>query len=185
MALETNEAKKKLDGIIDHYKDELLKLRTGRANAGVLENVRVEVYGQEMMLPHIATVTTLDAQMLQVAPFDPTNLDKISAAIRDDVSLNLNPADDGKVIRIPVPPMTQERRMEVVKQLHAKQEDANVSMRNVRHDVLNTLKQQIKDKEISEDEEKREEKQLNELLENFKKELDQLTKDKEAEIMTV
>lgn len=185
MSLTVKEAETKLDGIIDHLREELKKLRTGRASVSMLDNVTVEVYGQEMKLPHLATLTVLDAQMIQVAPFDPNNLDAISAAIREDQSLSLNPADDGKVIRLPIPPMTQERRLDVVKQLKAKQEDANVAMRNVRHEVLNTAKQQVKDKEISEDDEKRVEKELNELLDNFKKTTEQIVSDKEAEVMTV
>ncbi len=185
MALEIKEAQSKLDSIVEHLKDELKKLRTGRASASMLENVTVVVYGQEMKLPHASTITVLDAQMIQISPFDPSNLDAISAAIREDQSLGLNPSDDGKVVRVPIPPMTQERRMEVVKQLHAKLEEANIAMRNVRHDVLNTAKQQVKDKEISEDDEKRIEKQLNDMLDNFKTETEQIVKDKEAEVTTV
>ena len=185
MALEINQAQGKLDGIVDHLQEELKKLRTGRANVGMLDNVNVEVYGQAMKLSHVATLTVLDAQMIQIAPFDPSNLDAISAAIRDDVSLGLNPSDDGKVVRVPIPPMTVERRQEVVKQLKMKQEESNVSMRNVRHEVLNTAKQQVKDKEISEDDEKRIEKELNEMLDGFKKRTDEIVKEKEAEVMTV
>ncbi len=185
MALEINEAKTKLDGIVDHLKEELKKLRTGRASASMLDNVNIEVYGQEMKLAHAATITVLDAQMLQIAPFDPSNLDAISTAIREDQSLGLNPSDDGKVVRVPIPPMTQERRQDAVKQLKAKQEDANVAMRSVRHDVINTAKQQVKDKEISEDDEKRVEKELSDVLDGFKSELEQLVKDKESELMTV
>ena len=185
MAKAINEAQAKLDSIVDHLSEELKKLRTGRANVGMLDGVNVEVYGQSMKLNHVATLTVLDAQMIQIAPFDPSNLDNISAAIRDDQALGLNPADDGKVIRVPIPPMTQERRLEVVKQLKAKLEDANVAMRNVRHDVLNTAKAQVKDKEISEDDEKRIEKQFGEMQDSFKQTTEEMIAAKEAEIMTV
>ena len=148
MALDNKQAQTKLDGIAEHLDLELKKLRTGRANAGMLENVKVEVYGQDMALPHVATITVLDAQMLQIAPFDPNNLDNITAAIRNDQSLGLNPADDGKVIRVPIPPMTQERRLEVVKLIKGKAEDSLVAMRGVRHDVLNNLKEQVKNKKM-------------------------------------
>ena len=185
MALEINEAQQKLDSIVEHLHEQLKKLRTGRANVGMLENVNVKVYGQDMKLPHVATLTVLDAQMIQIAPFDPTNLDAISAAIREDQSLGLNPADDGKVIRVPIPPMTQERRLDVVKQLRAKLEEANVAMRNVRHDVLNGAKAQVKDKEISEDDERRIEKELNEMLDEFKQKTEQIVNDKESEVMNV
>ena len=142
-----DDTKQRMDQAIDHFKDELKKVRTGRAHAGMLEGILVEVYGQRMPLAHVANVGTLDAQTLQVTPFDPSNLEAISAAIRDDKSLGLNPADDGKIVRIPVPPMTEERRREVVKQLGQKVEDARVALRNVRHDALKDAKQQEKDKE--------------------------------------
>lgn len=185
MALSVKEAKSKLDGVLEHLDDELKKLRTGRANASMLENVKATVYGQPTPLNHIGTITVLDAQMLQIAPFDPNNLDAISAGIRDDVALGLNPSDDGKVVRVPIPAMTKERRLEVVKQLHAKLEEANIAMRNIRHDALNTLKTQVKDKEISEDEERRIEKELNDILSDFKVQSEEVVKAKEAEIMTV
>jgi ribosome recycling factor len=185
MALEINEAKKKLDSVLEHLGDELKKLRTGRANAAMLDGVRVVVYGQDMQLSHVATITVLDAQMLQVAPFDISNLQAISAAIRDDQSLGLNPSDDGRVVRVPIPPMTQERRLEVVKQMKAKLEEANVAMRNIRHEVLNTAKNQVKEKSISEDEEKRIEKSLNEMLDEFKRTSEEMVKNKETELMTV
>lgn len=185
MALSINEAKQKLSSIEDHLVDELKKLRTGRASATMLEGVSVEVYSQQMPLNHVATITVLDAQMLQISPFDPTNLDAIASAIREDSSLGLNPSDDGKVVRVPIPAMTQERRMEVVKQIKIKLEEAFVAMRNVRHEVLNTLKNQVKDKEISEDEEKRIEKELNDELDKFKKSCEQHVKQKEEEVMTV
>lgn len=185
MALEINEAQTKLDGILDRLQDELKKLRTGRANVGMLDNVKIVVYGQEMQLSHAATLTVLDAQMIQIAPFDPANLDAISSGIRDDLSLGLNPSDDGKVVRVPIPPMTKERRLEVVKQIKAKQEESNVAVRNVRHDVLNTVKAQVKDKEISEDDQKRAEKELSQMIDKFNSDSDQLVSDKETEVTTV
>ena len=185
MSLTIAQGKTKLNGIVDHLNEELKKLRTGRANASMLENVKATVYGQPTPLAHIGTITVLDAQMLQISPFDPNNLDAISAGIRDDVSLGLNPSDDGKVVRVPIPAMTQERRLEVVKQLKAKLEDANVASRNVRHDVLNGLKAQVKDKEISEDEEKRAEKELNEMLADFKAQTEEIVNAKEEEILTI
>ncbi len=185
MAATVKEAETKLKSILDHLNEELKKLRTGRASVSVLDGVTVTVYGQQMPIQHVATLTTLDAQMIQISPFDVGNLAAISSAIRENQSLGLNPADDGKVIRIPIPAMTQERRLEVVKQLKSKLEEANVSVRNLRHDVLNSLKAQVKDKEISEDDERRFQKELNEYLDKFKSDSEQLAKDKETEIMSV
>lgn len=185
MALDINEATQKLDDSLAHFEDQLKKLRTGRANVGMLENVQVEVYGQQMPLPHMSTITAVDAQMIQISPFDPSNLDAISKAIREDSSLNLNPADDGKVVRVPIPPMTEERRLDVVKELNAKKEEANISFRTIRHDVINTAKQQQKDGDISEDDVKRTEKQITETLDEYKKKLDSLAKAKEEDILTV
>lgn len=185
MALTIDEAKTKLDQAVDHLVEELKKLRTGRASASMLDGVQVEVYGQQMPLAHVATITVLDAQMIQISPFDPSNLDAISTAIREDQSLSLNPADDGKVVRVPIPAMTSDRRQEVVKQLHEKVEETNISLRNTRHDVLNTAKQQKNDKEINEDEYSSIDKQVADLMDEYKTKIDELSKTKESEILTV
>lgn len=185
MALEINEAKVKFEGVVGHLAEELKKLRTGRANAGMLESVTVEVYGAPMQLSHIATITVLDAQMLQIAPFDPNNLDAISKAIREDQSLGLNPADDGKVVRVPIPPMTQERRQEIVKQIKAKLEDANVAMRNIRHDVINTAKAKEKNKEISSDDVRDIEKEVTEMMQDYRAQAEEHIANKEQEVMVV
>jgi len=185
MATSINEANKQLDAALDHFTSQVKKLRTGRASAAMLDNVNVEVYGQSMALSHIATITVLDAQMLQISPFDPNNLDTISLAIRNDEALGLNPADDGRVVRVPIPAMTTERRQEVVKTLSDMAEDTRISFRNIRHDVLKTLKQQVNDKEMSEDEEKRNEDRFGETMDDYNSKLEALVKEKEQEIMTV
>ena len=185
MALEINQAKDKFEKAVEHLGEELKKLRTGRASAGVLDGLTVEVYGQDMPINHVATITVLDAQMLQVAPFDGGNLDAISKAIRDDQSLGLNPADDGKVVRVPIPPMTQERRQEIAKLIHAKLEDANIAMRNIRHEVINTAKDQAKTKEISDDDVRRIEKDVTEMMQKYKAQAEEHVKQKEQEVMTV
>jgi len=185
MATDISEAGKKLEEVLTHFHDEAKKLRTGRANAGMLDNIQVEVYGQLSPLNHVATVQVVDAQLIQVQPFDPTNLEKIAAAIRDDSSLGLNPSDDGRVIRLPIPPMTEERRKEVVKQLSEKVEETNISMRNIRHDVLNTAKTQKNEGLIGEDDQNRIEKQMTSLMDEYRMKIDEAKKIKEAEIMKV
>src|SRR4051812_15046815 len=104
------ETRTKLEHALEHFKDELKKLRTGRAHPGMLDNVQVEVYGQKMPLKAVGNITAPEAQLLQITPFDPNNLQAISNAIRDDQSLGLSPTDDGRVVRIVIPPLTTETR---------------------------------------------------------------------------
>jgi ribosome recycling factor len=125
---------------IQHFEDEIKKLRTGRANPGMLDGIMVEAYGARMPLIQVATITVPEPQQLQINPFDPSNLQAVVAAIRDNQSLGLNPSDDGRVVRLTIPPLTTERRQEIVKQLNARVEDARVVLRNIRHDALKDAK---------------------------------------------
>jgi len=177
--------KKQMQETTDHFKQELAKIRTGRANPQMLQGVMVDVYGQQTPLEHAATVNAVDAQLLQITPYDPNNLDTISAVIRDDQSLGLNPSDDGKVVRVPIPALTTERREQIVKQVGEKIEKAKVSLRNARHDALDEAKTAKNDGDISEDEYHRFEKQVGELLSGTQDEIEQLAETKEQEIMTV
>ncbi len=181
----TDEAKQQMSRAMEHFSSELNKIRTGRASGAILEGVMVVVYGQETPLQHIASVNALDAQTLQVTPFDPNNLNAISSAIREDQSLGLNPADDGRAVRIPIPPMTEERRREVVKQVSEKAEEAKISLRNTRHELLKSIRQQEKDKEISRDDYKDAEKTVDAHMSELHKTIEEATKAKEEEIMTV
>lgn len=180
-----DEAKQQMSRAMEHLDTELNKIRTGRANASILEGVKIRVYGQETPLMHAANVNALDAQTLQITPFDPNNLEAISAAIREDQSLGLNPADDGRVVRIPIPPMTEDRRREVVKQVSEKAEEARISLRNVRHELLKAVKQQEKDKEISRDDYADTEKAIAEHMDELHKIIEEASATKEQEIMTV
>lgn len=168
-----------------HFEEELKKIRTGRANPAMLDGVMVEAYGQQMPLIQVATISAPEATLLQLTPFDPNNLQAISQAIRDNQSLGLNPTDDGRVIRVPIPPLTEERRREIAKQLGSKAEETNIRLRNARHEARETAERAKKDKDISEDEVKRFERQLDDLMQEYKSKVDELTKTKEAEIMTV
>ena len=185
MSTSLSEGKKQLEAALEHFNEQLKKLRTGRASASMLDNIKVEVYGQEMPLNHISTITVADATLLQITPFDPNNLEAISAAIRQDETLGLNPADDGRIVRVPIPAMTTERRQEVVKALNERAEEARISFRNTRHEVLNTLKQQVTDKEMSEDEKNVHEKDFTKTLDDYNDKLEDQIKAKEQEIMTV
>lgn len=170
---------------IEHFEGELKKIRTGRASASVLDSLMVEVYGQPTALSHVANIVALDAQTLQIQPYDPNNLNAISAAIREDLSLGLNPSDDGKVVRVSVPPLTTERRQEIVKQLKDKVEESRISLRNIRHEALNAAKEQEKAGEITKDDLHDAEKKLNELVDSHNQKLEEASKAKESEIMTV
>lgn len=180
-----NQAKTKFAQAVDHFEEELKKVRTGRAHSGMLDGVTVEAYGTPMPLNQVASVSTPEPQLLQITPFDPGNLQAISSAIRDNPSLGMNPMDDGRVVRVPVPPLNEERRREYVKILNGKVEDAMVTLRNVRHDALKMIDQAKKDKDIGEDDAKRLQKQVDDAMNQVKAEIDIAAKTKEQEILTV
>lgn len=180
-----SDATTKFTNAVSHFQDEAKKLRTGRAHPGILEGVMVEAYGTPMPLNQVSNITAPEAQLLQITPFDPSNIQAISTAIRDNQSLGLNPSDDGRVVRVPIPPLTEERRREFVKLLGSKVEDAMVSMRNVRHEALRAIDQAKKDKEIGEDEAKRLQQQIEDAMNKAKADIDSSAKAKEQEIMTI
>lgn len=177
---DTNEDRKKMEGVIERFKDEMKKVRTGRAHPDMLSGVKVEVYGQFMPLNQVANITASDATLLVITPFDPTNIQSIAAAIRADQSLGLNPADDGRVIRVPIPALTEERRKEIVKNASAKVEEAKVALRNVREDARKAIKIAS---EMGEDVKKRAEKEIDELTKEFNDKIDSEFKTKSDDIM--
>lgn len=170
------------EAVIERFKNEMTKVRTGRAHPDMLSGVKVEAYGQYMPLNQVANVTVADATMLLVTPFDPSTIQAISAAIRADQTLGLNPADDGRVVRVPVPALTEERRREIVKTASAKVEEAKIGMRNVREDARKELKNAT---DLSEDVKKRAEKEIDEMTKDFSDKVDTLFKEKEAEVMKI
>lgn len=179
------ESKTKLAQASDHFRQELGKIRTGRAHPAMLDGIKVEVYGQTMPLKAVASITAPEAQLLQVTPFDPNNLQAISEAIREDQGLGLNPADDGRVVRVQIPPLTTETRQQMVKILGQKVEDCFITARQIRHEAFKKAETAEKDKQIGKDETARIEKQVDELLAAQKAEVEGLAKAKEQEIMTV
>lgn len=170
---------------LTHFNDELKKLRTGRAHPSMLDGVMVNAYGSPMPLVQVASVTTPEAQLIQISPFDPNNIQAIASAIRDNPSLGLNPSDDGRVVRVPIPALTTERRQQIVKQLGEKVEDCMIALRQTRHDALSKIDQAKKDKSIGEDDAKRYEKQVDESMNKIRIDVDAAAKSKEAEIMKV
>lgn len=170
---------------VNHFVEDIKSIRTGRANASMLDGVIVEAYGTPMPLKQVANTVAVDAQLLQVTPFDPNNLGAISEAIRNNSSLGLNPSDDGKVIRLPIPPLTGERRREMTKQISEKMEDNSVRMRNIRHEAINAIDQLKKDKVIGEDEAKRQQKRIEDVMAEQRKIVEENAKSKEQEILTL
>ncbi len=177
---DTSEDRKKMEAVIEKFKSDMKKVRTGRAHPDMLSGIKVEVYGQFMPLNQVANITAADATLLIVTPFDPSNIQAIAAAIRADQSLGLNPADDGRVVRVPIPALTEERRKEIVKNASAKVEEAKVAIRNVREDARKAIKIA---EEMSEDVKKRAEKDIDELTKEFSDKVESEFKSKSEEIM--
>lgn len=175
----------KFDGAVAHFAEELKKIRTGRAHPSMLEGIMVELYGTHVPLNQAANITTSEAQLLSVTPFDPSTIQAISAAIRADQSLGLNPADDGRVVRVPVPPLTEERRRGLVRQASDKVEEARIALRTTRQEALKEAKRLKDAKELSEDDVKRVEKAIDEAMAGHNARLEELFKAKEKDILTV
>lgn len=174
------EDRKKMEAVIERFKNEMKKVRTGRAHPDMLSGIKVEVYGQFMPLNQVANITAADATLLVVTPFDPANIQAIAAAIRADQSLGLNPADDGRVIRVPIPALTEERRKEIVKNASTKVEEAKVAIRNIREGARKAVKNAT---EMSEDVKKRAEKEIDEITKEFTDKVEAEFKAKSEETM--
>lgn len=179
---DTKDDRKKMEDTVSRFKDEMKKVRTGRAHPDMLSGVKVEVYGQFMPLYQAANITAADATLLVVTPFDPSNIAAIENAIRADQALGLNPADDGRVIRVPIPPLTEERRKEIVKNASSKVENAKVAIRNIREDARKAIKNA---EDLSEDVKKRAEKDIDDLTKEFSDLIDKEFKTKSDEIMKI
>lgn len=178
---DTNELKTEMAAVIDRFNDAMKKVRTGRAHPDMLGSVKVEAYGQFMPLNQVANVTVSGASMLLVTPFDPSNIQAISSAIRADQALGLNPADDGRAVRVPIPPLTEERRKEIVKTASGKVEEAKIAMRKLRDDA----RKDLKNEDLSDDMKKRAEKEIDDITKEFGAKVDKLFAEKQAEIMKI
>lgn len=180
-----DQAKAKFGTAVGHFREEMNKLRTGRAHPSMLDGVLVEAYGTQMPLIQVGSITVPEPQLLQITPFDPGNIQAIATAIRDNQALGLNPMDDGHVVRIQIPPLTEERRRDFVKILGTKVEDCMITIRNARHEALKDAEQAKKDRAMTEDDLTSIKRQLDELVAKHKASVDSLAKAKEQEIMTV
>jgi ribosome recycling factor len=169
---------------IESMKTSLARIRTGRAHAGILDHVQVEYYGSPVPINQVANVTLVDARTIGVAPYEKKMSGPIEKAIRDS-GLGLNPVSMGELIRIPMPPLSEERRRELTKVVKGEGEHARVAVRNLRREANEQLKKLLKDKAISEDEERRAQEDVQKLTDRFVAEIDKLLVAKEQEIMTI
>ena len=174
----------KMDKTIEVFQKELTSLRTGRANAAMLDLVKVDVYGQAMPLNQISSITTPDARTINIQVWDLNNVSLVDSSIKKS-ELGLNPQIDGQLIRLPVPDLNEERRMEIKKLIKSMGEKCKISIRNIRREANDDLKNLVKDKEISEDEEKKFEKAVQAFTDDHIKIIDQKVEAKEKEIMTI
>ena len=183
----TSEIKKqtetKMEKSVESYKITLSKIRTGRAHPGLLDHVSIDYYGSIMPINQVATVIASDARTLTVQPFDVKMAGAIEKAIRDS-DLGLNPVTNSTV-RVPMPALTEERRKELVKAVKSEAEDAKISIRNIRRDSITALKTKLKNKEISEDDDKRSQDDIQKTTDKYIIEIDKLTAEKEKELLTV
>lgn len=180
-----DEAKEMMDKSIEHTRSEFAKIRAGKATPAMLDSVKVPYYGAPTPLTQVATINTSDARTLVIKPFDKNVIGDIGKAIRDS-DLGLNPQNDGEVIRINIPPLTEERRRELAKQAKAEAENGKISIRNIRKDTNESLRKLLKDADgVSEDDVKRAEDKVQALTDKHTTRVDELLVKKEAEIMTV
>jgi ribosome recycling factor len=175
--------KTRMDKAVEDFRREMGSMRTGRASVHMLDSVTVDYYGSQMPLNQIAGVHA-DAQLLTVQPFDPSVLGAIEKAIRT-ADLGLNPMNDGKIVRVPVPPLTEERRKDLVKHLHKVLEDHRTAVRNIRRDGNDAIKKAMKDKKITEDDEKRALEETQKLTDDEIKKMEEMAKAKEKEVMEI
>jgi ribosome recycling factor len=176
--------KTRMDKAVEDFRKAMAATRTGRANVHMLDAVTIDYYGSQMPLNQIAQVHAPEAQLITVQPFDPTSLGAIEKAIRT-ADLGLNPMNDGKVIRVPVPPLTEERRKDMVKHLHRVLEEHRTAIRNIRRDGNDAIKKALKDKKITEDDEKRATTEIQKLTDDEIKKMEDMSKAKEKEVLEI
>ncbi|HEY3433326.1 MAG TPA: ribosome recycling factor [Rhodocyclaceae bacterium] len=174
----------KMQKSLESLKNDLGKIRTGRAHTGILDHVHVEYYGSPVPLSQIANVTLLDSRTIGVQPWEKPMVGKVEKAIRD-ADLGLNPSTMGEIIRVPMPPLTEERRKELIKVVKSEGEDSKIAVRNLRRDANNTLKDALKKKDVSEDDERRAQDDIQKLTDRYVAEVDKLLAEKEKDLMAI
>ena len=188
MALQIAELKKttdqKMDKTIQAFKADLAKVRTGRAHTGLLDHIHVDYYGTSTPLNQVARVTLIDARTIGVAPFEKKMIQAVDKAIRES-DLGLNPAAQGDMVRVPMPALTEERRKELIKVVKHEAENARVAVRNLRRDAIHHLKESLKKHEVSENDERRAQDEVQKMTDRHVAEIDRLLQEKEKELMAV
>lgn len=180
----TKQSEIKMHKSVDKLKQDLVKIRTGRAHPGILDHVLIDYYGTMVPISQVATVVVQDARTLSVQPYESKMASVIEKEIRNS-DLGLNPQVNGAIVRVPMPPLTEERRKDLIKVIKAEAEEAKVAVRNVRRDANNELKNLLKDKEITEDVERKVQDEVQRLTDKHVQEIDRLVLEKEKELMTV
>jgi ribosome recycling factor len=173
-----------MDKGLDVVKREFASVRSGKASPSMLDTVRVEMYGQQMMLNQVASIAAPEPRTILVTPFDKGQVKVVEKAIRES-DLGLNPAAQGDLLRVPMPPLTEERRKDLTKVVHGEGEDAKVAIRNIRRDANHQVKELLKDKQITEDDSARTEAEIQKITDSAIKDVDDVVKAKEAELMSV
>jgi ribosome recycling factor len=179
-----NDATRRMDAAVDHTRTEFNTVRTGRASAALLDRIQIDYYGTATPLKQLATINVPEPRMLTIQPFDPTSIKQIEKAIQES-DLGLTPSNDGKLVRLPIPQLTEERRKELVKITRQLAEEGRVAVRNVRRDVMHHLKEKVDNGEVGADEEHQAEQRVQKVTDEHVKSIDELLKHKEAEIMEV
>jgi ribosome recycling factor len=182
--IDLSAAERRMGGAVESVKSNFATIRTGRANPSILDRIEVEAYGTRMALRSVANVGAPEARLLTVTPFDPNSLKDIERAIRD-ADIGLNPQNDGKILRLPIPELTEERRRELVRMARGMAEEGKVSVRNVRRDEMRDLHELRKEGEISQDDEHRAEEELQKLTNSYVERVERALADKEAELSEV
>jgi ribosome recycling factor len=180
----TENAKVRMQKSIDSLKLDLSKIRTGRAHAGILDHISVDYYGAQTLLTQVANITVADATTINVQPYEKTMTQVIEKVIRDS-DMGLNPATSGDLIRIPMPALTEERRKDLIKVVKSEGENSKISIRSIRRDCNETLKKMSKDKEISEDDERRMQEDIQKITDDFIVEVDRLVNAKEKDLLII
>jgi ribosome recycling factor len=178
------DAQRRMDSSIDHTRHEFNSVRTGRASPALLDRIAIDYYGTSTPLKNMATISAPEPRLLTVQPYDPTQIRAVEKAIQES-DLGLTPSNDGKLIRLPIPQLTEERRKELVKLVRRYAEEGRVAVRNVRRDVMRHLEELVRNGDVGDDEERRAEAQVQKLTDEHVKRIDELLKHKEAEIMEV
>ena len=182
--IDLSAAERRMKGAVESVKSNFATIRTGRANPSLLDRIEVEAYGSRMPLRSVANVGVPEARLLTVTPFDPNSMKNIERAIRD-ADIGLNPQNDGRIIRLPIPELTEERRRELIRMARAMAEEGRVSVRNVRRDEMRDVHELRKEGEISEDDERRAEAELQALTKRYVERVDAALSDKESELSEV